>query len=152
MATSYLTVPSALNIGLLSAHGFWHMLILSMNYAKRQQIFHSSSVYRIPPDWPDIPINPSGKQKQAKTPRKPWKKKVKYMMHIIKTMHIFQFVFWRTSPGNLTYLTILALLKLSSFDIFDSQAERVSFFTTFLSLSLKYSCAFSLPGQFPIYT
>jgi len=47
------------------------MLILSMNYEKRQQIFHSSSVYRIPPDWPDIPINPSGKQKQAKTPRKP---------------------------------------------------------------------------------
>ena len=74
MATPYLTVPSALNIGLLSAHDFWHMLILSMNYEKRQQIFHSSSVYRIPPDWPDIPINPSGKQKQAKNPRKPWKK------------------------------------------------------------------------------
>jgi len=53
------------------------------------------------------------------------------MMHIIKTMHIFQFVFWRTSLGNLTYLTILALLKLSSFDIFDSQAVRVSFFYDF---------------------
>lgn len=53
------------------------------------------------------------------------------MMHIIKTMHIFQFVFWLTSLGNLTYLTILALLKLSSFDIFDSQAVRVSFFYDF---------------------
>ena len=72
MASSYLTVPSALNIGLLSAHGFWCMLILSLNYEKRQQILHSSSVYRIPPDWPGIPINPSGKQKH-KT-RKPWKK------------------------------------------------------------------------------
>lgn len=151
MATSCLTVPSALNIGLLSAHGFWYMLILPINYEKRQQILYSSSVYRIPRDWPDSPINPSGKQKQTKNPEN-HEQKVKYMMHIIKTMCIFQFVFWLTSLGNLTYLTILALLKLSSFDIFDSRAVCVSSFRTFLSLSLIYSCGFSLPGQFPIYT
>lgn len=92
MATSCLTVPSALNIGLLSASWwFSYMLILSINYEKRQQILCSSSVYRIPRDWPDIPINPSGKQNKQKNPENHEQKE--YMMHIIKTMCIFQFVF-----------------------------------------------------------